>query len=1479
MRPDADGLDLFDPLVARWFRQTLGVPTPPQRLGWPSIAAGRSTLICAPTGSGKTLAAFLAGLDLLWREVERSPGVRILYVSPLKALNQDVSRNLLAPLEGIVALAASEGRTLRPLTVGVRSGDTPSADRRRMISRPPDILITTPESLHLMLTSRARDTLRAVSHVIVDEIHAVCGDKRGVFLSILLERLEALSPRGFVRIGLSATQRPLAEVARYLGGSRVVATANGETRREARPVEVVDAGQRKRLDLQVLSPTGGAPLPRGGSVWPRLEERLLDLIESHRSTIVFANNRRIAERLAHRLNELRADRWAARGHEPNPEDALTIRAHHGSLSLEERRETEDALKRGALTAVVATASLELGIDMGAVDLVCQIESPGSVARGMQRVGRAGHVVGEVSKGRLFGKTPSDLLESVALCRGMKQGAVECLRVPSNCLDVLAQQIVACVAVDRWEAPALFELIRGAHPYRDLPVDAFESVLSMISGRFPVGPFRDLRARVSWDRLHHRLAPLPGTARLAVAGGGTIPDTGQYPVHLGEGGPRLGELDEEFVLERRAGETFVLGTATWRIEAIEPHKVTVARAEGRSALTPFWRGERAGRSAELGESLGALRREVAERVQDDRLIARMVRSDHLESGAARAIRDHVARQLRVAGAVPDDRTVLVESFRDSAGEVGLAILTPYGAKLHHALKLALIGLARDRLGLVPACLHTDDGLLIRLPRGEAPPLDLLDGLTAEVADGLIRRELGASALFGLRFRQNAGRALLLPKPDPSRRTPLWLQRLRARDLLQVVRAIPDFPIVVETYRECLDDDLELPRLRTFLDRIDRGEIRVVKREGETASPFTSELLFWFERRFLYEWDEPQSGTDSPRGPMGDSGLLDQVLVAGDGPGALDPEAIGRVENRLRGRGRPPRSAEEAAECLRTLGDLAVSEVAGVCSAFLESLEREGRATRIQLPGTREPERWSLTEDRSSYLQAFPESGEGDWDAQGRILRRHLAGHALVGVDELVARYPIDAATATDWLERWEVEGEVVRVDAREPGEVPRWGEGGTLQEVRRLSVALRRRESVAVRPEVFVEFLLEWQGVGQASEEDGPSAVASVLDRLQGVVAPAEVWESDVFPSRVRGYRGVWLDEAIASGPWLWRVEPGLANGPLVGFVPRHGLIPFSTSEGSRPLSEPALAVLDVLNRQGASFAVDLARALGRSPSQVRDAIEELWRDGRVTNDRFDPLRPGASNVRDALESASRMGGLGPSVVRARRAPRRAASLRPEGRWSTLHPPLETTDAPEVIDAWASVLLQRFGVLTREIAALDRWAPSWRLLADRLARAELRGEIRRGYFVEGLSGIQYATETSAATLSRLAAGDFRGGPTLIHSLDPANLYGSGAPFDVDLLKEGTERFHRGTGHWLVVESGRPILIIESGGRRLTSPGSPSTDVLRGALGLLPGLLRGPRKLLKVETFNGLPTLSSPAAPLLAELGFVRDFPAMTLYGTW
>jgi ATP-dependent helicase Lhr and Lhr-like helicase len=1500
--PDDGGdgiLDRFHPAVSSWFREQFGSPTPAQRLGWPAIASGQHTLIVAPTGSGKTLAAFLAALDHIWGTPRgpkpktranvkpASQSVRILYVSPLKALNQDVWQNLQFPLGGILAKSEAIGSPLPALRVAVRSGDTPAHERAAIVRKPPDILITTPESLHLMLTSRAREILRGISHVIIDEIHAVCGNKRGVFLALLLERLQAVADKPFTRIGLSATQRPVDEVARFLGGLEwTVAESSTGRRAVPRPVTIIDAGWRRDLDLQVIWPRKLDRTGIAGSIWPEIECELFSLVREHRSTIIFANNRRTVEKLTARLNELAA---GGSGEAPgaalptppgslppddDPDDAGPFRAHHGSISLDERRATEEALKQGELKAVVATASLELGIDMGAVDLVCQVESPGNVARGLQRVGRAGHVVRGVSKGRLIAKTPADLLESAALCRSMLAGEIEHLRVPLGCLDVLAQQVIACVAMEPWDVPALYDLVRRAYPFHTLSAESFENVLRLISGRFPTGDFRDLRARVVWDRVHNRLAALPGTAQLALVGGGTIPDTGQFPVYLGEGGPRLGELDEEFVYERRVGESFVLGNSTWRLTAIEPHRVVVAKAEGHSAVMPFWRGESSARSPELGAAVGALSREVVERLDDPELLSWLEKECRLTTAASASLRSFILRQHRLAGAVPGDRTIVVETFVDPTGELGLAVLTPFGGRLHHALKLALVGRIRERFGISPACLHSDDGLLFRLPAMADAPLDLLDGLTADLAERLVRAELPETALFGLRFRQNAARALLMPRPDPAKRTPLWLQRLRAKDLLQIARRFPDFPILLETVRECLDDDLDLPRLRSLLDAIASGSVTVVCRAGEVPSPFTSELIFQFTAAHLYEWDDPKPSDRPPTASIVDLDLL-APLLRGEGLNDwLSPQAIGRVENRLRRFGHPPRTADEMAEHLRLLGDLTQSELAGPMEAFLNELRHAGRALLIDLPCPREPTRWILAEERSLYDAAFPAASHPDGESRASIVRRYLHTHALVGLADLTARYPIPPVEAAELLDRWVEEGRVVRVSDPDGPALERWAERENLAEMRRATVAVRRRESMAVAPEVFADFLLRRQHVHPATVGGSAAFVEVVLEQLQGFAAPAASWEKEILPRRVKGYRPAWLDDVLGQGAWLWSAMGTPRDDPRVAFFLREFEGRSDTATAAAELSADEQTLIDLLAQCGASFATDLARRAVIEPSRVRRALGELMNRGLITNDRFDPLRAGAQEALRVLTEASSSRRAGQSF---RIRPRRSLSVTPEGRWSRLD--ATDSDPESSLLAWVSVLIERYGVITREMVALEPSAPSWAELAPLLSRSEWRGELRRGYFVEGLSGVQYASTDAATELARLASTSTATEPAplvMVCTTDPANLYGAGAPLDVELLDGGVARLPRLPGNFLVLRAGRPILIIESHGKRLTGLASAAPADIDSALNLLLSFTGPDRRILKVESYNKAPASEGPVAGQLAELGFVRDYPGMAYY---
>jgi ATP-dependent Lhr-like helicase len=1509
-----DPLALFLTPVQDWFRQALGEPTPAQRQGWPAIKAGRHTLILAPTGSGKTLAAFLSCLDDLWRQEPLPRGVRILYVSPLKALNNDIARNLRAPLAGVTLAAERNGRPLPAIDVAVRTGDTPAAERQRLVRRPPHVLITTPESLHLLLTSRARETLRSVTHCIVDEIHALCPNKRGVFLSLLLERLEELTPQPFIRIGLSATQRPLEEVARYLGGFQL--TEDG--RMSPRPVAIIDAGLRKDLDLQVISPAVSfGPLPEK-SVWPSIYRLLGEEIRRHRSTIVFANNRRTVERITAHLNDAEREALSAEREKEGEPSALhtprstdLARAHHGSVALEVRHQTEQALKEGRLPAVVATASLELGIDMGAVDLVCQVESPGTVSRGLQRVGRAGHLVGKTSKGRLIGKMPSDLLEQAVLAREMAAGRVEEIRVPINCLDVLAQQVVALVAVEDWHVADLFRVVRRAYPYRDLSPQLFEAVLEMLTGRYRFEPPPEetprlgdasvsearlagrglsmgaLQPRISWDRIHNRLHALPGSRQLALVSGGVIPDTGQYPVYL-TNGVRLGELDEEFVYERRVGDTFLLGTNTWRLERIEMDRVVVSPAPGKPAMAPFWRGERGGRSLDLGRAMGQFLRELAGRLDAPDCQDWLAREYYLDTAAARQLLGYVRRQIHDTGLLPTDRTLLIEASRDPLGDWQVILLSPLGYKAHFALRLALEARLYQRLGYKPEFLHHDDGILIRLSDTDEPLLDLFEGLTADNVENLLLAQLARSALFALRFRQNAARALLLPRTSPGKRAPLWLQRLRGRDLLQVARRQPDFPIVAETFRECLHDHLDLPHVQELLADISAGRVEVITRRVNQPSPFAAGLLFAFTAAAMYQLDG--AAVDPGRAPNLDPDLLGQLVASEQNGHLLDPRAIRQVEHRLRGFGHPPRSAAEMAEWLRRLGDLAAEELDAPMSTFLTDLEMQGRAKQIELPAAgASPEshkRWILAEEETLYRQAFgfePAEAAAIQAAAETILFRFLETHALVGLSDVLQRYPFERSWAQRKLESWAQSGRLVTITPAVAGEAFRWSAPANLEQVQRGSLALLRSEVTSCPPVQFADFVLRWQGVHPESRRGSAEGLAEMLGRLQGIALPAELWEQTVLPGRILGYQPRWLDESIASGEWAWACRAEADGGPgLLAFWNRARLgdLPPPAVDGSVPLDPIADQVVEHLRGRGASFVADIAQACAISPSAVRAALWTLLRQGLVTNDHFDVIRKGEQAVPVESAASSRRPRVGRRVSYL---PRRGVARRPEGRWSLL--PWGRPD-PEKHAVWlASVLLQRYGIVARELAQLDAGMLPWRILYEVFSRMELAGEVRRGYFVEGLSGAQFALPEAARRLGEMALPATSAAPVvLIHSQDPANLYGSGAPFDIPLLDGCSRPLARRAGNWLVLRAGRPVLIAEQQGKRLTTLPSARGEDVPLAVSCLPGILAADRGLaarrkLSVAEWNGQPVTATEGQELLAAAGFVRDYQEMALYGGW
>ncbi|HEY6177959.1 MAG TPA: DEAD/DEAH box helicase, partial [Kofleriaceae bacterium] len=940
----ADPLAPFGAATQTWFRQSFAEPTPVQARGWASIAAGHHTLMLAPTGSGKTLAAFLWCLDRLARS-GRAPGgdgTRVVYVSPIKALAYDVERNLRAPLAGLVRLGAGA-----EITVDVRTGDTPAKERERQRRHPADILITTPESLYLLLAGRSRERLRTVDTIIVDEIHALAPTKRGIHLGLTLERLcHLVTGAGHAepqRIGLSATQRPLAEVARYLGGDR--------------PVEVIDASARPAMDLAIEVPAAemdhpGTAARDGGGMWPLIYPRLLELILAHRTTIIFVNSRRLAERVSQQLTELAVATGVAPepGAAGNGEHAELVRAHHGSVARHQRQEIEEALKAGRLRAIAATSSLELGIDMGTVDLVIQVESPGAVSRGLQRIGRAGHHVGGVSIGRIVPKFRGDLLEATVVADRMRAGEVEAIRVPDSALDVLAQQIVAMVAGDAWRVDELERLIHRAASYRDLSRAALTGVLDMLAGRYPSDEFAELRPRLNWDRQTDVLVGRKGARLLSVVSGGTIPDRGTYAVHAGVGGPRVGELDEEMVAESRKGETFLLGATTWRIEDITRDRVIVTPAPGEPGKMPFWRGEGPGRPIELGRALGAFCRELDDRLGRDPAAAHAWLTDahRLDRFAADNLIAYLTEQRAAAGGVPSDRAITIERFRDELGDVRVCVLSPFGSRIHAPWSLVLARQLEAELGYPIHPLYTDDGIALRFADGDLLPSD--DQLIPDPDDveGVLVEELARSSAFASHFRENAARALLLPRRRPGQRTPLWAQRLRAQQLMGVALRFPAFPITLETYREVLRDVFDLPALLDVLRQIRSRAIRIEPAETDVASPFARSLVFDYVAAFLYEGDAPLAERKAQALTL-DRNMLAELIGGGELRELLDLDVMAEVEAELQqlADDRRARSVDEIHDLLRRVGDLSAAEVAARTDepALIESAGATGPGTAV------------------------------------------------------------------------------------------------------------------------------------------------------------------------------------------------------------------------------------------------------------------------------------------------------------------------------------------------------------------------------------------------------------------------------------------------------------------------------------------------------------------------------------------------------
>jgi ATP-dependent Lhr-like helicase len=1453
-------LALFHPITAKWFRSVFDAPTAPQVEGWPAIARGESTLILAPTGTGKTLTAFLWCLDKLMMQTPQDAvrGCRVVYLSPLKALAADVERNLRSPLVGIANMAKRDGVDVRMPEISVRTGDTSPKERARFRKHPGDILITTPESLYLLLTSEAGEGLRSVETVIVDEIHALVPSKRGAHMALSLERLEALTGRRVQRIGLSATQRPLEEVARFLGGAEAsfvkAATSSaaelptasergdeiasvlmsaasddgvkpdvGVDAPRYRPVTVVNAGARKLLELKVEVPvedmarlgeiqelpSGPASQgPKRTSIWQSIHPRLLEIIQGRTSTLIFVNARRIAERLAGALNELAGEQIA--------------RAHHGSLAAAQRTEIEELLKAGKIKALVATSSLELGIDMGAIDLVIQIEAPPSVASGMQRIGRAGHQVGAPSNGIIFPKYRADLIACAAVTRAMHEGHVESTRFLRNPLDVLAQQMVAVIAhpplgvsdaerrakhkTEEEESPgvsyaALFSLVRGAAPFAGLSQGVFDGVLDMLAGRYPSDEFAELRPRITWDRNRNWITPRAGVKRIAILNGGTIPDRGTYGVFLAgqRSKPvRVGELDEEMVFESRTGDTFILGASTWRIDEITHDRVLVTPAPGEAGKMPFWHGDQAGRPLEFGRRIGALIRELRDAPRNI-AVARLTTEHDLDPMAAENVLRYLADQELATVNVPDDRNIVIERVRDELGDWRVCVLTPFGSRVHAPWAMAVTAKLRAVNGQEVETMWSEDGFVLRFPdTDEAPAIEPIL-LEPEEAAELVLRQLGSTALFAAKFRESAARALLLPRRRADGRTPLWQQRKRAYDLLSVASRYASFPILLEAYRECLRDVFDMPALMETLRNVGNRSLRVHTVDSRTPSPFASALLFSYVANYIYDGDAPLAERRAQALSI-DQDQLRELMGDADLRELLDLNAIDETEEQLQclADSYRARNMDGVHDLLMRLGDLTRAELRLRCVSdevadTVGKLMRARRVVEVQIAGEK---RLIAVEDAARYRDALgvplPPGLPSAFllevaHASVDLIRRFARTHGPFTTDEAAARFDLLPLSVETLLQGLVQSGKVVEGGFRPGGIHREWCDNEVLRAIRRRSLARLRKEVEPVEQRTLARLFTRWQGVVQPRR--GLDALLDVIENLQGVPLPASILETEILPARLVGYKASDLDTLIAAGEVVWvgldpigerdgRIGLYLAEKlsglwPIAPAAPVERVLRDEEGKVIVPLataSSKETEIVAYLKGHGASFFQDLHDGVGGGyPGETLEALWSLVWKGMLTNDGMAALRaycerPAATSRKPARRVNQQ------AVFRSRRTTPPTA----QGRWALNGAALAMDrSATEWSHAIALQLLTRYGVVFRETAHAENLPGGFSAIYDVMKALEESGKIRRGYFAADLGATQFALPAAVDLLRslRVQQDPDRVEMVQLAATDPANPYGS------------------------------------------------------------------------------------------------------------
>ncbi|MFA5834743.1 MAG: DEAD/DEAH box helicase [Bacteroidota bacterium] len=1561
-------LHKFHPIVSSWFTTTFGEPSPPQLQGWPSISNRNHTLIVAPTGSGKTLAAFLWCINHLVEEnivfsniignteelkLKHSPGskrkllrhpssfnsaqdnkrisrtdnpmkgIRVLYISPLKALNNDIHRNLEIPLNGILHEAEAQGISLSEIRSAVRTGDTTQTERARMLRNPPDILITTPESLFLMLSSeKSRAMFHSVRYVIVDEIHSISNTKRGVHLSLSLERLEQLvknsnnnsddQQKTFVRVGLSATQKPLELVAQFLGGM--------EWRNHSlvpRTVNIIDAGYKKNVDLKVICAARDFSEMPMDSIWSLIFPQLLQLIHEHRTTLIFVNNRRLAERVAAKLNEILEgeqnttnnyavpfyhQQQTAVQHfqQVNGQSNIKVFAYHGSMSRTVREQLETDLKLGKLRVLITTSALELGIDIGTVDLVVQIQSPKGIARGLQRVGRSGHLVNANSKGRLFVTHREDLVECAVVAKGMMEHSIEKTSIPQNCLDVLAQQIVAMVGIEEWNTEEIFDLIRQSYCYRSLSEIVFHSVLEMLAGRYTNDAFRELRARIIWNKLHNQLSPLPGSKLLAVMNAGTIPDRGYFGVYLEDLKTKVGEVDEEFIYESRAGDTFILGSNVWRMMDIDANKVVVSPAPGQPARMPFWRGEGIGRTYELGVRIGEFLEQLSTSDHFEQL-----KNYPIDSNSSRNIIDYVQDQKVSTQIVPSHLAIVVEGFRDEVGDPRIVVHSCYGKGVNGLLGIVLTYILKQRLNIEVQMLYNNDGILFRCSDAERLPLDLFSDVTLHTAQQIILEEIPSSPLFGALFRQNAERSLLLPKGSPGKRRPFFLQRLKSADLLQIVRQYNDFPIVIETIRECLTDVLDFDHFKEIITKIETGEIRVHTVQNETPSPFASTLLFDFAAVYMYEWDDPKNNAKQQFALINRE-LVAEVVNLEDVKTVVRKDAVIKVEEQLQftASTRKARTPEELMEVFLRLGELTETEMLDRVGQkiFIEQLQSKNIIAPISIGSATY---FIAAEEIPLYrpfsiigkdvLAILPEHFQSARfereEALRYVIMRMLRSHGTLSTNDVVRRFALSLTECDDILQKLLKSENIVHGILTKESEEEQWCYRPNLERIHRASISLLRKEISPATISNFTQLLLQWQHRLPSSQEKDEEGLRNVLEKLQGCSLPSELWESEIISSRIQHYDGRMLRQLVQRGEYFC-VGTGagksqwVARGEGMFFVESHN----QTFEG---LSKQAVDILQFLQKNGASFLADIREHTSYTLAAINHVLSELFWSSLITNDIVDEIL----NIKRYRTTESELPPERIEIVNPRRNPLKSIAMKSvrtafkqvpgwNGRWSLVHTKSilgAQVSNEEMIQRQAQQLLLRYGIVAREIAKREDNLLPWSMLAMEFQRMEMRGEIRRGYFVEGLSGMQFALPDAVRMLDEIKAHQSKSeAPIVLNACDPANPYGSGVDLNQTESASNMEsvmlqpRMSRSAGNYIIFERGTPIVWIENIGARIyflqTKDPSSKVELLFEGLSQFINLIRiayPDRNEIILEYCNNLRPSESGFAELFRSLGFYRD----------